>query len=254
MRVKMRIASRKSVRTLLLALIWAMTFASPTSAEEAVAAQPASGVFVSPGVVDPRLAPFAEGFAEWVRMRIEAGGGAVQSGAQARRDLDALQARTVASLALQVAAGLHYAQQNKIIHRDIKPSNLFITKEKVVKIMDFGLAKMVEEVRRASTVIGGTPNYMAPEQAVGDPTDHRTDLYALGATLFHLVTGSVPFEDGDVTYHHAHTPAPDPREREVSVPALMAELILKLMEKDPAERCQSAREVAVVLNQILKAV
>ncbi len=164
----------------------------------------------------------------------------------------ALNARLVASLGLQVAAGLDYAEQNKIIHRDIKPSNLFITRDKIVKIMDFGLAKMVEEVRRASTVIGGTPNYMSPEQAIGRPTDHRTDLYAFGGTLFHLVTGTVPFEDGDVTYHHAHTPPPDPREREVSVPAAMAELILRLMAKDPAERCQSAREAAGILQQILR--
>ena len=80
-----------------------------------------------------------------------------------------------------------------------KPSNLFLTEERVVEIMDFGLAKMVEEVRRASTIIGGTPNYMAPEmapeQAVGDPTDHRGDLYALGGTLFHLITGTVPYPD-----------------------------------------------------------
>jgi serine/threonine-protein kinase len=164
----------------------------------------------------------------------------------------ALNAKTVASVGLQVAAGLDYAQRNKIIHRDIKPSNLFITRDKVVKILDFGLAKMVEEVRRSSTVIGGTPNYMAPEQAIGNPTDHRTDLYALGATLFHLVTGTVPFETGDVTYHHAHTPAPDPRERELSVPDDMAELILKLMCKEPEERCESAREVAIVLQKILK--
>jgi serine/threonine protein kinase len=67
---------------------------------------------------------------------------------------------------------------------------------------------MVEEVRRASTIIGGTPNYMAPEQAVGDPTDHRGDLYALGGTLFHLITGTVPYPTGDVTYQHAHSPIP----------------------------------------------
>jgi len=121
-----------------------------------------------------------------------------------------------------------------------------------VKIMDFGLAKMVEEVRRASTVIGGTPNYMAPEQAVGRPTDHRADLYALGGTLFHLLTGTVPYEDGDVTYHHAHSPIPDPREREMSVPGPMADLVMKLMAKDPADRPETAREVAVVLQQILK--
>ncbi|MBW2417993.1 MAG: protein kinase, partial [Deltaproteobacteria bacterium] len=163
-----------------------------------------------------------------------------------------LDCRTAASVALQVVAGLDYAQQSKIIHRDIKPSNLFVTKDRVVKIMDFGLAKMVEEVRRSSTVIGGTPNYMAPEQAVGKATDHRTDLYALGGTLFHLVTGTVPFEDGDVAYHHAHTAPPDARERELSVPAEMAELIMKLMAKNPDDRYQSAREVAAVLQRVLR--
>jgi serine/threonine-protein kinase len=151
-----------------------------------------------------------------------------------------------------VAAGLDYAQQRKIIHRDIKPSNLFLTTDRVVKIMDFGLAKMVEEVRRASTIIGGTPNYMAPEQAVGNPTDHRADLYALGGTLFHLATGTVPYESGDVTYQHAHSPVPDPREREVSLPAPLAQLIMKLMAKLPDERYQGAREVAVELQAFLK--
>ena len=165
----------------------------------------------------------------------------------------ALEPRMVASLALQVASGLEYAQTHKIIHRDIKPSNLFLTEERIVKIMDFGLAKMVEEVRRASTIIGGTPNYMAPEQAVGDATDHRADLYALGGTLFHLITGTVPYPDGDVTYQHAHSPIPDPREREVTVPAAMAEMIMKLLAKAPEDRFQSAREVGVALQAYLKA-
>jgi tetratricopeptide (TPR) repeat protein len=164
----------------------------------------------------------------------------------------ALNAKMVATIALQVASGLDYAQKNKIIHRDIKPSNLFITTDRIVKIMDFGLAKMVEEVRRASTIIGGTPNYMAPEQAIGNPTDHRGDLYALGGTLFHLVTGTVPYEAGDVTYQHAHSPVPDPRERELSVPAPIAELIMKLMAKAPEDRYQSAREVAADLQAFLK--
>ncbi|MDP6977378.1 MAG: protein kinase [Myxococcota bacterium] len=104
-------------------------------------------------------------------------------------------------------------QKHKIIHRDIKPSNPFVTTDRVVKIMDFGLAKMVEEVRRSTTIIGGTPNYMAPEQAVGEATDHRADLYALGGTLFHLLS----------------------------------------MAKAPEDRFQSAREVAVALQAYLKA-
>lgn len=164
----------------------------------------------------------------------------------------ALQPQVVAGIGLQVAAGLDYAQKHKIIHRDIKPSNLFLTTERVVKIMDFGLAKMVEEVRRASTIIGGTPNYMAPEQAIGNPTDHRADLYAMGGTLFHLLTGTVPYETGDVTYQHAHSPPPDPRERVATVDPRMAQLVMKLMAKAPEDRYQSAREVAVDLSAFLK--
>ncbi len=163
-----------------------------------------------------------------------------------------LPTKAAATVGLQVAAGLDYAQQKKIVHRDIKPSNLFLTRDRTVKIMDFGLAKMVEEVRRGSTVIGGTPNFMAPEQATGATVDHRTDLYALGGTLFELVTGSVPFESGDVVYHHVHTPPPDARERNVEVPAAMAELIVDLMAKNMDDRVQSARELAGRLQVILK--
>ena len=78
-----------------------------------------------------------------------------------------LTARDTARLGIQIANGLEYAHEKRIIHRDIKTGNLFFTHGKKIKIMDFGLAKMVEEVRRASTVIGGTPYYMAPEQSIG---------------------------------------------------------------------------------------
>jgi tRNA A-37 threonylcarbamoyl transferase component Bud32 len=155
-----------------------------------------------------------------------------------------------ARLGIQIAAGLGYAHDQRIIHRDIKSANLFFTNDKVVKIMDFGLAKMLEEVRKATTVVGGTPYYMAPEQSSGSGVDHRADLYALGVTLFELVTGKVPFSDGDIPFHHRNTPAPDPREREPSVPEAMAVLILTLLAKDPDERIQSTNEVAGQLQRI----
>jgi serine/threonine protein kinase len=161
-----------------------------------------------------------------------------------------MNAQVVASLGIQVCAGLHYAHSNKIIHRDIKTANLFFTKERIVKIMDFGLAKMVEEVRRGATMIGGTPYYMAPEQATGDNVDHRADLYALGVTLWNLLTNAYPFEKGDVTFHHRNTPAPDPRTKLPTIPADMAELVMKLMAKRREDRCQSAAEVAHTLQQI----
>jgi serine/threonine-protein kinase len=119
-----------------------------------------------------------------------------------------------------------------------------------VKIMDFGLAKMVEEVRRGATMIGGTPYYMAPEQARGENVDHRADLYALGVTLWNLLTNAYPFEKGDVTFHHRNTPAPDPRTKVPTIPADMAELLMKLMAKRREDRCQSAAEVAHTLQQV----
>ena len=165
----------------------------------------------------------------------------------------ALPPMVVAQLGVQIATGLHFAHRNKIIHRDIKPANLFLTKEKIVKIMDFGLAKMVEEARKGATVIGGTPFYLAPEQASGGEIDHRADLYSLGVTLYQLASGSLPFTEGDVAYHHRHTAPPDPREFNASLPAPLAELILKLIEKDPANRLQKAADVVRALQAYIDA-
>jgi serine/threonine-protein kinase len=109
---------------------------------------------------------------------------------------------------------------------------------------------MLEEVRKATTVVGGTPYYMAPEQSAGGGVDHRADLYALGVTFFELLTGKVPFTDGDISFHHRHTPAPDPREREPSVPEALADLVLRLMAKEPGERIQTAGEVTIRLQEI----
>lgn len=162
---------------------------------------------------------------------------------QLRKQHGRLNLRDTAMLCRQVCAGLAYAHQRRIVHRDIKPGNLFLTRDRIVKIMDFGLAKMLEEVRRQTTVVGGTPFYVAPEQIVGDDVDGRADLYALGVTLFELLTGDVPFREGDVTHHHRHTPAPDPRERVEGLPDAMAELILQMMAKTPDERPADADEV-----------
>jgi len=155
-----------------------------------------------------------------------------------------------ARLAVQVTQGLQYAHERRIIHRDIKTANLFFTVDKVVKIMDFGLAKMVEEVRRASTVIGGTPYYMAPEQGTGEAVDARTDLYALGVTIFELITGRVPFCEGDVAYQHRHEPPPDPRTLVAGLPDALCELVLALMEKSPDDRPASAADVGSRLREI----
>ena len=159
--------------------------------------------------------------------------------------------RDAARLGVQVVKGLHYAHEQRIVHRDIKTGNLFFTKSNTIKIMDFGLAKMLEEVRRASTVVGGTPYYMAPEQSLGEAVDPRADLYALGVTFFELLTGKVPFAEGDVAFHHRHTPAPDPRDRVAGIPDAFAELVLEMMAKEPDARPATAGVIRGRLQEII---
>jgi serine/threonine-protein kinase len=159
----------------------------------------------------------------------------------------------VLSIGEQVAAGLGYAHDRGIVHRDVKPANLFVTRDQTLKLMDFGVAKIVEEARKKRTMVGGTPSYMSPEQSLGEQVDGRSDLYALGATLFELLTGTVPFAQGDPLYHHRATQPSDPRERAPHIPDRLAELVLALLRKRPEERPASADAVAEELRSIAAA-
>jgi tetratricopeptide (TPR) repeat protein len=155
----------------------------------------------------------------------------------------------VAHVGVQLCEALHYAHSQKVVHRDVKTANVMWTREKKAKIMDFGLAKVVEEVRNHTTLVSGTPYYMSPEQTLGKNIDHRTDLYSLGVMLFELATGTLPFREGNVPYHHVHTPAPDPRSLCPELPEAMARVILDCLQKDPEQRPQSAGEVAALLRK-----
>ena len=114
-----------------------------------------------------------------------------------------------------------------------------------VKIMDFGLAKVIQEVVNYQTVVGGTPHYMSPEQILGEATDHRSDLYSLGVTFYELAIGEVPFRKGDVGYHHIHTPPPLAHERREDLNLDFSQIIVKAMAKDKNERYQSAGKPSV---------
>jgi serine/threonine-protein kinase len=153
----------------------------------------------------------------------------------------------------QMADALGYAHGKKVVHRDIKTANTMWTADKQVKIMDFGLAKLMEEVRNATTTISGTPFYMSPEQTLGKSVDHRTDLYSLGVTLFELATGQLPFRRGNVPYHHVHTAPPDPRTLNPKLPDPLAEVILQCLAKAPDDRYASAKEVVEDLGRRMKA-
>jgi serine/threonine-protein kinase len=97
-------------------------------------------------------------------------------------------------------------------------------------------------------MVSGTPYYMSPEQTLGRPVDHRTDIYSLGITVFELSTGDLPFRDGNLPYHHVHTPAPDPREKNPRIPELLAKIVLRCLQKDPAARYGSTREILAELR------
>jgi formylglycine-generating enzyme required for sulfatase activity len=163
----------------------------------------------------------------------------------------------VVRIAEQVARALEYAWDHaRIIHRDIKPDNLLLDADGTVKIADLGLAKSTETPSEVSQVMGaaGTPNYLSPEQATrSDNIDARTDIYSLGCVLFHLLTGSVPY-DGDtsasVILRHLYDPVPDPRDKAEGVPEDVADFIVRMMAKDPAQRPQTWGDVAAFFDGV----
>ncbi|MCH2188045.1 protein kinase [Myxococcota bacterium] len=154
-----------------------------------------------------------------------------------------ISAAGILHVTVQICEALAYAHEKKLAHRDIKPANMMWTRDKKAKIMDFGLAKVVEEVRNHTTVVAGTPYYMSPEQTLGKNVDLRTDIYSLGVTMFEMATGAVPFQEGNIPYHHVHTPAPDVRARRPDLPLVLVRMIQRCLAKNPADRYQSAREI-----------
>ncbi len=142
-----------------------------------------------------------------------------------------------------ICDGVAYAHSRNVIHRDLKPANIMLTQDRTPKIADFGLAKVVGESIRDKSAIKGTPLYMAPEQIRGESVDPQADIYALGCIFFRMVAGRPPFTQGDVFYHHLHTPPPSPKSLDPSLPDDMDRLILKCLKKNKAERYKTVLEV-----------
>jgi len=150
----------------------------------------------------------------------------------------------------QIASALDYAHRAKMIHRDIKPDNIMITKDGVAKLADLGLVKAGDTEQTRVTMSGtgmGTPAYMPPEQAKGAKhADERSDLYSLGATLYHMVTGEMPYKGDsafEVMQQHEKGVLKPPRSLRPEVPSWLDLIIGKLMARKPENRFQSAKEL-----------
>jgi serine/threonine protein kinase len=167
---------------------------------------------------------------------------------------------TAADYIAQVAMGLQHAHEMGLVHRDIKPANCLVDKHGTVKLLDLGLAKLTEDDQASLTMANeenvlGTADYLAPEQALNShEADSRSDIYSLGCTLYFLLTGSPPFPDGSISErllkHQTARPESIFKARADAPPSLV-EICEIMMSKKPAERFQSAGEVAAQLKSWL---
>ena len=159
----------------------------------------------------------------------------------------------VARIGAALAAALDYAHSKGVVHRDIKPANVLFTLQGLVKITDFGVARLESSNLTAAGQFIGTPNYMSPEQVEGGVVDGRSDLFSLGVVLFELLTGQRPFAGQSLTevaYKIVHEPARIPSQMRPGVPSAFNPVVLKLLEKDPNRRYGRGSDVARALEAL----
>ncbi len=159
---------------------------------------------------------------------------------------------------VEILEALAYAHGNGVIHRDVKPANVMVLPSGAVKVMDFGLARRTSDMSGATSAgeIVGTIAYLPPERFLGKVADARSDLYSVGVMLFETFTGTLPFksESDDlvaVIYGHVNEPPPPPRSVNRAVPAQIERIILKLLEKEPERRYQTAQDAAADLRALV---
>jgi serine/threonine protein kinase len=151
----------------------------------------------------------------------------------------------------QALRGVEHIHHMGVVHRDLKPSNIFITRDGTIKLMDFGVARLLDNHDPSQNgIMVGTLLYISPEQINGRETDCRSDIYTLGVSLFEAVTGRLPFERrSDYALMHAHVQEnpPSPKEFQRRLPRELESVILKAMEKNPNRRFQTAAEFRTTL-------
>ncbi|MBD5159697.1 MAG: serine/threonine protein kinase, partial [Ruminococcus sp.] len=148
---------------------------------------------------------------------------------------------------IQILRALHHAHDKGIVHRDIKPQNIMMFTDGTIKVMDFGIAKFArEEGKTATDQAIGSVHYISPEQAGGDVTDARSDIYSVGAMMYEMLTGSKPFDNDNpvaIAVMHMQDIPERPRALNQDIPDGLEEIVLRAMEKDPEDRYQSTAEM-----------
>jgi serine/threonine-protein kinase len=172
-------------------------------------------------------------------------------------DVTLTPSRSVA-IAAAVAEGLAFAHERGIVHRDIKPGNIMVLHDGRVKIMDFGIARLTEPAVKTQTgVLLGSPQYMAPEQIIGQPLDHRADIFSLGLVLYEMLTGTKAFQGEDIpelTFKLANLPAAPPSHIAPDLPPVIDFIVARALKKRPDDRYSSATELAKDLHAAMKEV
>jgi len=151
----------------------------------------------------------------------------------------------------QVCSALDFAHQHNVVHRDIKPANLMLTSDDVVKITDFGTAKILQFGTAQTAHVMGTPSYMSPEQVKGKPVDGRSDIFSLGVILYELMTGEKPFPGQNITtviYKIINEEPIPPRSLDSSIHPGLSAVISRALAKDPGARYQSCHELLSALK------
>ena len=154
-----------------------------------------------------------------------------------------------------VADALDYAHQQGVVHRDIKPANIMLTKDQVVKVMDFGIAKMASSSKTQTNAVLGTPTYMSPEQIAGKKVDGRSDIFSLGVVLFELLTGRPPFTADNVSallFAITQSPHPSVTTFRSDVPPAVQTVLDRALQKDVVHRYRRASELAQELRACLR--
>lgn len=159
--------------------------------------------------------------------------------------LDPIMLRQVSG---QLGAALSYLHHQGVIHRDIKPGNMLWREDETLKIVDFGLARSLEQLNIRGTQIRGTPAYMAPEQLLGRPLNYATDLYQVGVTLFELASGQLPFDERNIASDHIQTEAPSIKSVVPTIEDELAKLIDQSLLKEPQRRPESAASFAQLIE------